>query len=319
MTVAQLSDDAAALIHALHLRAPDVWGQSLGAGLRCETLLGAPARDPLVEGPPGGASGRVGREERAEAGRPRRDRTRSSFRQAASARRRTTPPRRRVPPTPRLRRGDCPRPRGASSPPHAPATRLLPQPRGLQGFAVEPQRVEGSATGQVVLDPKEAPVPQPHALVEVTLKLDPTAATLGSQTCARQDAIIASLDQLVQGPLQARPRFPPAGEKLRTLLQTVAGPRIRKLSHRVSNRHRHHRNHQRPLVLPPGPRSRSPSSDARPPRSPATSPAQFPPPLGREANAQPTKFPAEHATRRAFAFHAKRASVLASGRARTSA
>ena len=69
MTVAQLSDDAAELIHALHLRAPDVWGQSLGAGLRCETLLGAPARDPLVEGPPGGASGRVGREERAEAGR----------------------------------------------------------------------------------------------------------------------------------------------------------------------------------------------------------------------------------------------------------
>jgi len=32
VTVAQLSDDCAALIHALHLRAPDVWGQSLGAG-----------------------------------------------------------------------------------------------------------------------------------------------------------------------------------------------------------------------------------------------------------------------------------------------
>jgi hypothetical protein len=78
----------------------------------------------------------------------------------------------------------------------------------LQGCALEPQRVEGSAQGQVVLDPKEAPVSQPQALVEIALKLDPTAATLGPQTCAHQDAIIANLDQVLNRPLQARPRFP---------------------------------------------------------------------------------------------------------------
>jgi hypothetical protein len=78
----------------------------------------------------------------------------------------------------------------------------------LQGCALEPQRVEGSAQGQVVLDPKEAPVSQPQALVEIALKLDPTAATLGPQTRAHQDAIIANLDQVLNRPLQARPRYP---------------------------------------------------------------------------------------------------------------
>jgi hypothetical protein len=51
-------------------------------------------------------------------------------------------------------------------------------------------------------------VSQPQALVEIALKLDPTAATLGPQTCAHQDAIIANLDQVLNRPLQARPRFP---------------------------------------------------------------------------------------------------------------
>ena len=42
MTVAQLSDDAAALIHALHLSAPDVWGQSLGGDVAEDLVVRHP-------------------------------------------------------------------------------------------------------------------------------------------------------------------------------------------------------------------------------------------------------------------------------------
>jgi pimeloyl-ACP methyl ester carboxylesterase len=43
MTVAQLADDTAALIRALHLRRPDVWGQSLGGDVAEDLVIRHPS------------------------------------------------------------------------------------------------------------------------------------------------------------------------------------------------------------------------------------------------------------------------------------
>ena len=66
---------------------------------------------------------------------------------------------------------------------------------------------------QMVLLPNEAPALQPHAQVEIGLELHPTPATLGVHAEAGQDAIIVNVDQVMDRPVQARPRFQPAGEE----------------------------------------------------------------------------------------------------------
>ena len=70
---------------------------------------------------------------------------------------------------------------------------LRGQANGFEGVTVEAERTEGSAEGQVVLYPKEAPVSQPVALVQVAVRgSTPLSATLGPQVHAGQDAIIAN-------------------------------------------------------------------------------------------------------------------------------
>jgi hypothetical protein len=73
-----------------------------------------------------------------------------------------------------------------------PRHRLLPQPCGFEGSTHKPQRMEGSAQGQVVLYSKEAPVSQPNTLVDVALEPRPTATTLAAQTCADQANLVSS-------------------------------------------------------------------------------------------------------------------------------
>jgi type II secretory pathway predicted ATPase ExeA len=91
----------------------------------------------------------------------------------------------------------------------------------------------GTSQGQVILDPKEVPVSQPHATVEVALERHSALATLGSQGGPGQNPIIADLDQLSSGALVSRPRLKEPDVELSDLFQAVAGPCLGKSANRV--------------------------------------------------------------------------------------
>ena len=73
---------------------------------------------------------------------------------------------------------------------------LLPQPGGFEGLAAEAKCAEGTSQGQVILPPEEAPLPQPCAVVKVTVQLHAALAPFGANGRVDKDSIIADGDHL---------------------------------------------------------------------------------------------------------------------------
>ncbi len=101
---------------------------------------------------------------------------------------------------------------------------LIPQPGGFEGITAVSESANGALKGQVVLPPKEAPLAQPNAVVEVTLQLHTALAPLGPDDRVNEDAIIANGGKPLGRELVAVPRIPVFGQETGDLLDAVTRP-----------------------------------------------------------------------------------------------